>query len=135
VLDRYREKWHKWGIGPQTAANYIVRLRKLGKFLVSREWWKKNYALDLEYPEDFEHTERQPFTDEEMTAILEAARTVKVNHQQEACATAAWQSLMHPCCRIERSLVINRSITERKPGGINTGLRSCFHYRSFCLSD
>jgi hypothetical protein len=73
-----------WGIGPQTAANYIVRLRKVGKFFVSREWWKKNYALDLEYPEDYEHTERQPFTDEEMTAILKADLSVKLNHQQEA---------------------------------------------------
>jgi integrase len=84
ALDRFRERWPGWGIGPQTAASYIVRLRKMGKFFVQKEWWKKNHALDMEYPEDYEHTERQPYTAEEMQAILEAARTVKLNHQQEA---------------------------------------------------
>jgi integrase len=83
VLDRFRDRWDAWKIGPQTAANYIVRLRKMGKFFVQKEWWKKNHALDLEYPEDFEHTERQPYTDDEMKTILEAARTVKLHGQQE----------------------------------------------------
>jgi integrase len=84
ALDRFRDLWDsRWNLGPQTAANYIVRLRKMGKFFVQKGWWPKNYALDLEYPEDFEHTERMPYTDQEMTAILEAARTVKLNVQQE----------------------------------------------------
>jgi integrase len=88
VLDRFRSEWDAWNIGPQTAANYIVRLRKMGKFFVQKEWWLKNHALDLEYPEDYERTERQPYTDQEMEAILKAARTVKLNVQQE---TTNWE--------------------------------------------
>jgi integrase len=81
VLDRFRERWDDWKLTPQTAANYIVRLTKMGRFFVKKKWWRENYAEDLEYPADYETTERQPLADQQINALLEAARTIKLNVQ------------------------------------------------------
>jgi integrase len=89
VLDRFRETWEtEFGLGPQSAANYIVRLTKMGRFFVKKKWWPENYASDLDYPEDYETTERLPLSEQQIDAVLEAARTMKLDVQSE---TTNWE--------------------------------------------
>lgn len=82
ALVGFKDSWSEWQIGPQTTANYITRLKVFGEFAVERNWWEKNFAKELKNPKDYEHTERQPFSDHEMDAILSAARTVDLDVQQ-----------------------------------------------------
>lgn len=82
VLIGFKDSWAEWEIGPQTAANYIMRLKVFGEFLVERDWWPVNYASKLKNPTNYQHTERLPFSDDEMDRILKAARTVELDVQQ-----------------------------------------------------
>jgi site-specific recombinase XerD len=82
VLVAFKDSWAEWAISPQTTANYITRLKVFGEWLVERDYWPQNFAKKLKNPKNYEHTERQPFTDEQMEAILQTARTVELDVQQ-----------------------------------------------------
>lgn len=60
VLTSFQDQFEDRGIGASVTAHYITRLRTFGKFCVKRGWWTKNYALDLEFPENYDYTERVP---------------------------------------------------------------------------
>jgi integrase len=86
VLLAFQDTWTTFmkgkGLSPQTAGQYITRLRKFGKVAVKRGWWPRNYADDLEYPLNYTYTERWPYKDEELKRILHAARTIVLDCQQ-----------------------------------------------------
>ena len=46
------------------------------------DYWPYNHAKRLKNPANYQHTEREPFTDEQMDSILKAARTVELDNQQ-----------------------------------------------------
>ncbi|MGA8593160.1 MAG: tyrosine-type recombinase/integrase [Bryobacteraceae bacterium] len=82
VLIAWKDTWAEWGIGPGTTGNYIMITKVFGGFCLERNWWPRNFASDLKNPTNYQHTERLPYTDDEMEAILEAARTVELDVQQ-----------------------------------------------------
>jgi integrase len=82
VLVAFKDSWAEWKIGSLTTANYITRLRVFGEFCLERDWWPKNWAKYLSVPANALHTERQPFSAEQMKAILDAARSVELDAQQ-----------------------------------------------------
>ena len=83
VLDQWRnETWERiYGLEPITASNYIVRLRKLGRYFERKKWWSENFAQHMEMPEGFDTAERLPLTDDELNRFFEAARTIKLDSQ------------------------------------------------------
>jgi site-specific recombinase XerD len=68
-----------WPTGPAASANNIARLRSFWKFALDHEYAQKNVAMELEMPRGVAQEERMPFSEEEMSRILEAARTLKLN--------------------------------------------------------
>jgi site-specific recombinase XerD len=70
-----------WNIGALAAAKTISRLRAFMAHAVRNHWIERNVAQEIPMPKNI-LTERQPFTDEEMSAILEAARIIELDTQQ-----------------------------------------------------
>lgn len=85
VLDQWRtQTWDAiYDLEPQTAANYIFRLRKMGKYFRKKKWWAENFAEDMELPEDYDTTERLPLEEEEMNRLYEPARSILLDPQTE----------------------------------------------------
>lgn len=72
-----------WPTGPRATGNNITRLRTFFDWCIRHKWLAENPAAYLETPEGTP-TEREPYTNDEMERILEAARTVKLDCRQKA---------------------------------------------------
>jgi integrase len=70
-----------WVTGTIATRNNIIRLRVFFEFCRKYEWITDNPANTLELPPKGA-VEREPFTPEEMTAILEASRTITLDTRQ-----------------------------------------------------
>ncbi len=71
LLRTFRETWPT---GPRATGNNICRLKAFFKFCLENDWIPKNPALALRGPKHFRDTQKLPFTETEMQAILAAAR-------------------------------------------------------------
>lgn len=83
TFEQLRAFRETWPTGPLATAHHINRLRTFYQFCVEHEWCQKNLAKQLKTPRGHV-VEREPYTDLEMEEILEAARTIKLDPQQEA---------------------------------------------------
>lgn len=81
VLQAYRRTWRTQA---HASANNIARLRTFWTFAVKSDYVKANVAQQLDMPKNYGKAERIPYSDDEMTRILEAARTMKLDPQQPA---------------------------------------------------
>ena len=81
ALQAYRRTWRTQA---HASANNIARLRTFWDFAVKSEYAEANVAKELDMPKDYQKAERIPYSDEEMTRILEAARTMELDPQQRA---------------------------------------------------
>jgi site-specific recombinase XerD len=73
ALRTFRETWPT---GPRATSNNICRLKAFFKFCVENEWIARNPALPLRAPKHIRDTQKLPFSDGEMRAILMAARSL-----------------------------------------------------------
>lgn len=66
-----------WPTGARATANNVVRLKAFCKFCLDNEWIQKNPAIALRPPKNVQHdTQKLPFTELEMRAIVTAARAI-----------------------------------------------------------
>lgn len=77
-LDAFRRTWPT---GPLATKQNITRLRAFLAYCIKHRWIEENAALEMECPRDVV-IEREPYTEAQMTAMLEAARTIKLESQR-----------------------------------------------------
>lgn len=80
-----------WKIGALTASKKLERLRSIFKFALQRKMVAENYALGLTAPE-VKQAPTLPFPKDEMTRILKAAESDKVDPRVKAFILTMWHS-------------------------------------------
>lgn len=71
-----------WSTRSRATKNNIQRLRSFFRFCTQIDWISENPAKKLEMPKNIKCTQKMPYTTEEMSRILQAAQTIKLNVQQ-----------------------------------------------------
>ena len=73
VFDRYHATRD---IAPLTWAKELQVLRSFCEFCVRREWMRRNFAKEVESPKGLQPADREPYSEEEMVAILNACDAI-----------------------------------------------------------
>ena len=77
TIRRFRDTWK---MGHRAAGNSLVKLGSLFRFCLANEWCEKNPVASVQKPRAKGDYQKQPFTEEQMRAILEAAKGEPETH-------------------------------------------------------
>ncbi len=108
TFDHYRETRD---IAPLTWVKELQVLRSFCEFCVRRDWLRRNFAREVETPKGLWPSDREPYSEAEMVAILKACERIGQEHYERLRARALVLAMRYAGLSIRDAYLLRRDAT------------------------
>ena len=105
VFDRYHATRD---IAPLTWVKELQVLRSFCEFCVRRDWLKRNFAREVEVPKRLRPSDREPYSEAEMVAILSACERIGQEYYERLRAKALVLTMRYSALSIRDAFLLRR---------------------------
>ncbi len=111
TFDHYRKTRD---IAPLTWVKELQVLRSFCEFCVRRDWLRRNFAREVETPKGLRPSDREPYSEAEMAAILKACERIGQEHYERLRARALVLAMRYAGLSIRDAYLLRRDATNAK---------------------